>query len=164
MPDSLPMNSVPESTRRPCPRRSTVADRANADATSADPTRRALLSCIAVVPAAMALPAVHLAVDGDDADLLALVAQYHQHADNFDAVFLAKESGLATEDDVTACREQNEKLALQIAAIPALTMAGIMAKTRIALEAITHGSAEWDEPIAFGLLADMDRMRSRMAS
>ena len=123
MPDSLPMNSVPESTRRPCPRRSTVADRANADATSADPTRRALLSCIAVVPAAMALPAVHLAVDGDDADLLALIA-----------------------------------------AIPALTMAGIMAKTRIALEAITHGSAEWDEPIAFGLLADMDRMRSRMAS
>ena len=109
-------------------------------------TRREFLAGAAA--ASVSAPSVALA-SNSDAALLAAVAEYHRFNDDLEC--------LTAEVDIAACRERNKATAFRIAALPALTMAGIMAKTRIALEAITSGESEWDEAIAEGLLEDMDR-------
>ena len=84
-----------------------------------------------------------------DADLLALEADY-----------LAIEAAMADAGEAArdAATDRGMAIRWRMAHRRAHTPAGMAAKARLLVEAAATGGAEWHEPLARGLLADIERL------
>ena len=92
--------------------------------------------------------------EGRDAELLRLEADCR-----------ALEAGMADadQDGRDALTDRAEAIRWRIAHLRAHTPAGMAAKARLLLEAVLTGEAGWSEPLARGLLADLERQERKQA-
>ncbi len=106
-------------------------------------SRRAFLAGSAAVAAVAAMPATTSLASNPDAELLGAVAEFWHHYNH---------------DPDDAPVENTHRPSFRVAALPALTLAGILAKYEIAMECVEGGEAIWDEALFKGLHRDIKRM------
>lgn len=87
---------------------------------------------------------------GRDAEILGLEADY-----------LGLEAAMAEADEAgrDALTDSGSEIRRRIAHLRAHTPDGMAVKARLLLEAARTGGADWDEPLAKGLLADLERLQ-----
>ena len=83
----------------------------------------------------------------DDERLLGLEAEY-----------LRLDSAAGGQDYRDRLSARADEVRLRIARTPAHGPAGMAVKVRVLLDSARTGSADWDEPVCQGLLADLERL------